>query len=153
MTTDAARRRAIGQILLLSAGFLVLVAISATSVILVNQSRKDNGWVVHTVEVENQVNSLLLDVRRAESATRGYMLSKGPQYLEEQRAAIAGIKPQLDHLGALVNDNPAQVANAANLRHAIELRLADFAKGIVSADNNDISSAAAICCRRMARAC
>ena len=144
MTAEAARRRAIGQILLLAAGFLVLVAISATSVILVNQSRKDNGWVVHTVEVENQVNSLLLDVRRAESATRGYMLSKGPQYLEEQRAAIAGIKPQLDHLGALVNDNPAQVANAAKLRDAIELRLADFAKGIVSADNNDISSAAAI---------
>jgi hypothetical protein len=46
------RRRAIGQILLLAAGFLVLVAISATSVVLVNQARGDSGVVVHTVEVE-----------------------------------------------------------------------------------------------------
>ena len=41
MTADAQRRRAIGQILLLAAGFLVLVAISAASVVLVNQARKD----------------------------------------------------------------------------------------------------------------
>ena len=53
-----------GQFLLLSAGLFVLVAISALSVILVNQSRKDNGWVVHTVEVENQMNTLLLEIRR-----------------------------------------------------------------------------------------
>jgi signal transduction histidine kinase len=144
LTADATRRRAIGQILLLSAGFLVLVAISATSVVLVNQSRKDNGWVVHTVEVENQVNALLLDVRRAESATRGYMLSHGPQYLSEQQSAIAEIKPELDRLAELVVDNPAQVANAAKLREAIEFRLADFAKGIVSAENNEIEAAAAI---------
>ena len=144
VTIEAARRRAIGQILLLSAGFLVLVAISATSVILVNQSRKDNGWVVHTVEVENQVNSILLDVRRAESATRGYMLSKGPQYLEEQKAAIAGIEPQLDHLDRLVSDNPPQAANAAQLRKAIEYRLADFAKGVASADNDEVAAAAVI---------
>ena len=57
MTPDATRRRAIGQILLLAAGFLVLVAISTSSVILVNQSREDNGWVVHTVEVENQIST------------------------------------------------------------------------------------------------
>ena len=42
LTADATRRRAIGQILLLAAGFLVLVAISVASVILVNQAREDN---------------------------------------------------------------------------------------------------------------
>ena len=73
MTPDATRRRAIGQILLLAAGFLVLVAISATSVILVNKAREDSGWVVHTVEVENQINALLLQIRRTESAARGYL--------------------------------------------------------------------------------
>src|SRR5438552_2873422 len=55
-----------GQILLLAAGFLVLVAISAASVVLVTQSRKDNARVVHTVEVENQLSTLLLQIRRAE---------------------------------------------------------------------------------------
>ncbi|MGH6765700.1 MAG: histidine kinase, partial [Bradyrhizobium sp.] len=55
MTLEATRWRAIGQILLLTAGLLVLVGISALSVVLVNQARKDNAWVVHTVEVENQI--------------------------------------------------------------------------------------------------
>ena len=43
VTPDAARRRAIGQILLLAAGFLVLVAISAASVLLVNKAREDSA--------------------------------------------------------------------------------------------------------------
>src|SRR3978361_384103 len=42
-TPDGARRRTIGQILLLAAGFLVLVAISAASVLLVNKARGDFG--------------------------------------------------------------------------------------------------------------
>ena len=71
MTLDATRRRAVGQILLLAAGFLVLVAISASSVIFVNKAREDSGLVVHTIEVENQINALLLEIRRAESGARG----------------------------------------------------------------------------------
>ena len=68
--TPISRRRSTLQILLLSAGFFVLVAVSVASVLLVNKAREDNAWVVHTVEVEGQVANLLLDVRRAESATR-----------------------------------------------------------------------------------
>jgi CHASE3 domain sensor protein len=108
VTIDATRRRAIGQILLLSAGFFVLVAISALSVVLVTQSRKDNRWVVHTIEVENQVNALLLDIRRAESAVRGYMLSSAPQFLTEQETAVAAIRPELDRLTVLTADNPVR---------------------------------------------
>ena len=144
MTIDATRRRAIGQILLLSAGFFVLVAISALSVVLVTQSRKDNRWVVHTIEVENQVNALLLDIRRAESAVRGYMLSSAPQFLTEQETAVAAIRPELDRLTVLTADNPVQVENIIKLRQAIEQRLSDFANGIERVKNNDVASAAAI---------
>ena len=68
MTADAQRRRAVGQILLLAAGFLVLVAISAGSVLLVNKAREDSALVVHTVEVENQISLCCCEIRRAESA-------------------------------------------------------------------------------------
>ena len=78
VTPDATRRRATFQILLLAAGFLVLVAISVASVLLVNKARKDNAMVVHTVEVENQIDALLLEIRRAESVARGYLLTLRP---------------------------------------------------------------------------
>ena len=81
MTLDAARRRTLWQIALLSAGFLVLVAISITSIVLVNKARDYSRWVVHTVEVENQISTVLLDIRRAESAARGYLLTFQPKFL------------------------------------------------------------------------
>ncbi|HWZ37806.1 MAG TPA: CHASE3 domain-containing protein [Bradyrhizobium sp.] len=128
MTPDARSRRAMGQILLLSAGFLVLVAISAASVLLVNKARDDSGWVVHTVEVENQTSTLLLEVRRAESGARGYLLTRGAEFLSDHDAAVAEIMPELDKLGALTRDNPAQVENIKGLRAAIETRLGQFAQ-------------------------
>ncbi|WP_441239295.1 sensor histidine kinase [Bradyrhizobium sp. 930_D9_N1_4] len=129
------------QTLLLSAGFLVLVAISAASVLLVNKSREDNSWVVHSVEAENQISTVLLEIRRAESATRAYLLSAAPQFLTEYQAAASGILPALDHLEKLTRDNPAQVANAARLRKAVEQRLSEFARGVDRVTNNDVATA------------
>ena len=140
MTPAARNRRALGQILLLSAGFLVLVAISVASVLLVNKSREDSGWVVHTVEVESQLANLLLELRRTESATRAYMLSSSPQFLAEQQAAAAGIVPAVDHLAELSKDNPAQVENVFKLKAAILTRLSEFARGIDRVKNNDVAA-------------
>jgi signal transduction histidine kinase len=130
-----------GQVLLLSAGFLVLVAISATSVLLVNQSRSDTEWVVHTIEVENQTNALLLELRRAESAARGYLLTRGPEFLSDHEDAVAAITPHLNKLASLTSDNPFQVANIAKLRAAIRTRLDQFAQEMVFIKQGNSSGA------------
>lgn len=80
MTADALRWRAFWQILLFSAGLLVLTVISAGSVYLVNKARDDNKWVIHTIEVENQLNALLLEIRRAESGARGFLLTQAADF-------------------------------------------------------------------------
>ena len=121
-----AYRRATLQILLLTAGFLVLVAVSAACVLFVNKAREDSGWVVHTVEVENQTNALLLEIRRAESGARGYLLTSVPEYLRDYQDAVAEVIPDLDKLGHLTSDNPVQVENIKKLRAAIETRLDQF---------------------------
>jgi len=128
VTADTQRRRALGQILLLTAAFLVLVAISAASVVLVTQARKDSALVVRTVEVENHINALLLDMRRAESAARGYLLTSGPEFLRDHESAAATILPDLEKLVQSIGDNPVQVENARKLRSAIEVRLDQFAR-------------------------
>jgi signal transduction histidine kinase len=138
VTSDAQRRRAIGQILLLAAGFLVLVAISASSVVLVNEARKDNAWVVHTVEVENQLSTLLLQIRRAESAARGYLLTSEPRFLTEHETAAATIVPDVEKLVHLTADNPVQAGNARQLRSPVEARLAEFARALEFVKRNDM---------------
>jgi signal transduction histidine kinase len=144
LTADATRRRAIWQILLLAAGFLALVAISVTSVVLVNQAREDNGWVVHTVEVENQINTVLLEIRRAESAARGYLLTSEPRFLSEHETAVGTIVPDVEKLARLTSDNPVQVEASRKLRSAVDERLAEFAKAIDFVKRNDTAGGVAM---------
>lgn len=133
-----------GQILLLAAGFVVLVAISAASVLLVNKARDDSGWVVHTVEVENQTNTLLLEIRRAESGARGYLLTQGQEFFDDHQAAVAQILPELDKLGQLTHDNPVQVENVRKLRAAVQIRLNQFADEMTFVREGEGAKAAAL---------
>jgi signal transduction histidine kinase len=144
VTADAQRRRAMGQILLLAAGLLVLIAISAASVILVNEARDDNKWVVHTVEVENQLSTLQLQIRRAESSARGYLLTSEHRFLVEHEAATATILPDVDRLAQQAGDNPVQAENARQLRAPVEARLAEFAKAIDFVKRDDIAGGIAM---------
>ena len=144
MLTAISRRRTALQILLLSVGFAVLVAVSVASVLLVNKAREDNAWVVHTVEVESQISNLLLEVRRAESAVRAYLLTSAPQYLTEYQQAATGIPAALEHLARITTDNPVQVANAAKLRAAVEKRMSEFALGVERVQNNDVATSIAV---------
>jgi signal transduction histidine kinase len=144
VTVDATRRRAIGQILLLAAGFLVLVAISVASVILVNRARDDNRWVVHTVEVENQINTVLLEIRRAESAVRGYLLTSEPRFLVEHQDALTKIAPDIDRLVSLIGDNPVQLEAVKQLRPAVEVRLAEFRRAVEFVTRGDTAGGIAM---------
>jgi signal transduction histidine kinase len=128
VTPDIRRRRTFWQVLLFSAGLLVLTVISAGSVYLVNKAREDSVWVVHTIEVENQVNALLLEIRRAESGARGYLLTREPAFLADHEAAVAAVRPALDKLSRLTHDNPAQRDSIAKLRSTIDIRLDQFSR-------------------------
>ena len=136
-TPDEKRRGAVWQILLLAAGFLVLVVISALSVILVDRAREDNDWVVHTVEVENLISTLRLRIRTTESAARGYLLTDEQRFLDEYMAAAANVHSDIDKLIELAGDNPVQVANANELQSPVQARLDEFAKAIGYAQRRD----------------
>ncbi|MBR0871068.1 CHASE3 domain-containing protein [Bradyrhizobium tropiciagri] len=144
MLTAISRRRTALQILLLSAGFVVLVAVSVASVLLVNKAREDNALVVHTIEVENQISNLLLEVRRAESAARAYLLTRWPRFLEEHDAAVANVAPYVDQLARLTADNPPQVANIGKLRTATAERLEQFRREMEFLKQNEPDNATAL---------
>src|SRR4051812_5426911 len=144
VTSVARRRRAMGQILLLTAGFLGLVAIRAASVLLVGKARDDSAWVVHTIRAENQLNALLLEIRRAESAARGYQLTRGAEFLADHDAAVAAIMPEFDALRGLLADNARQVENVAGLSSAIATRLDQFGREIRLIKQGDEAGAMAL---------
>jgi signal transduction histidine kinase len=144
VTFDATRRRAIGQILLLAAGLVVLTVISAGSVYLVNQAREDARWVVHTVEVENQLSLALLQLRRAESAQRGYLSTRLPDFQNDFEKAASQISPALARLGRLASDNPVQKRLVDEIIPLSEQRIEEFRKTIELARTQHIDDAARI---------
>ena len=143
-TRDARGNRSASQILLLAAAFLVLVAISTLSVVLVNQAREDNDWVVHTVEVENQISTLLLGIRTAESTARSYLLTEEQRFLDEYQAAVANIRPDIDKLAKLAGDNPVQVEGSSQIREPVQARLDEFEKAIDFARRHDMTGGIAM---------
>jgi signal transduction histidine kinase len=97
--------------------------------------------VVHTVEVENQTNALLLEIRRAESAARGYLLTSGPEFLRDHEDAVAQVHPDLDKLAGMIGDNPAQRENIRKMRAAIDTRLGQFAQEMEFVKQSELAKA------------
>lgn len=144
MTSDATRRRAVGHILLLAAGLVVLTVISAGSVHLVNQARDDAGWVVHTVEVESQISLAQLQLRRAESAQRGYLSTLLPAFQADFEEAAAQLAPALKRLGQFTIDNPVQRHILDELLRLSNQRIEEFRETIALAQTEHINDAARI---------
>jgi signal transduction histidine kinase len=144
VTPEATRRRAIGQILLLAAGLIVLTFISAGSVYLVNQAREDARWVVHTVEVENQISLTQLQMRRAESAQRGYISTLLPDFLTDFDAAASELTADLARLRQLTTDNPIQGRLLDEMIPLCNQRIEEFRKTIALARAEHVDDAARI---------
>ena len=92
--------------MLLTAGLLVLTLISATSVYLVNKAREDSRWVLHSMEVENEISLAQLQMRRAESAQRGFLLTQRAEFRSAFEEAASQIAPSFERLQALSTDYP-----------------------------------------------
>src|SRR6267378_210004 len=138
------RRRAIGQILLLAAGLVVLTIISAGSVYLVNKAREDARWIVRTVEVENQISLTQLQLRRAESAQRGYLSTLLPDFQTDFEEAASQLTPALTRLSQLISDNPVQKRLVDEMLPLIDHRIEEFRRTIELARTQRLDDAAQI---------
>lgn len=141
MTPEAARRRTLWQVGLLTAGFLILVAISAASFYLGHRARTDSLWVLHTIEVENQIGVVQLQLERAESATRGFLLTQDKDYAANFKQAEALIGPSISRLRELTQDNPVEQKNIAILEKLVEQHIQFFRDVIADIDSGQIEKA------------
>jgi signal transduction histidine kinase len=144
VTPEVTRRRAIGQILLLAAGLVVLAVISAGSVYLVNKAREDARWVLHTVEVENQISLTQLQLRRAESAQRGYLLTLVPEFQADFETAASQLAPALARLSQFASDNPVQKRLVDEMLPLCNQRIDEFRKTIELARTQHVDDATRI---------
>ena len=132
------------QPLLLGVGFGILILIGIAGAFLSYQARREADWIEHTLQVEQQISALLLQVRRAESYKRGYVITMDDGFLADYTKAATGIGPAYDRLKQLTVDNPAQQQFVTDLGPLLDQRLADFAEAIDAMQNNDTAKAQAL---------
>ncbi|WP_439925986.1 sensor histidine kinase [Nitrobacter sp. JJSN] len=137
-------RHALGQIILLTAGLVVLTLISATSVYLVNKAREDAQWALHSMEVENEISLAQLQMRRAESAQRGFLLTQRPEFGNAFEEAASQIPPSFGRLKALTIDNPYQQQRLKQMIPQTDQRIEQLRHGIELVQANRLTEATEI---------
>ncbi len=132
------------QPVLLALGFLILVLISVASVFLVERSREDSDLVIHTMEVQNRLSLVLLTLRQAESAHRGFLITGQAPYRTEYEQASATTIPTLDNARQAIADNDAQLRELSSVRALIADKLSEMQRAISLYDNGNFAEAQAL---------
>jgi CHASE3 domain sensor protein len=82
--------------------------------------------VEQTLEDRAQLNELRNDLREAEAAEYGFLISGRQSFLQRSLFAQNDIYVQLSYIGLSFANQPAQLARLARLRPLVETKLAEF---------------------------
>ena len=99
-----------------AAGFLLLFLAFIGGIWALVEAGRSSEQVDHTYQVVDQLAEVDVWVERAETASRGYLLSPNPIRSNTFRETVAEIPPAIERLGLLTDDNPIQRRNIARLR-------------------------------------
>ncbi|MFD0986677.1 sensor histidine kinase [Methyloligella solikamskensis] len=135
------RIRRIPPSLLLAIGFALMVVISIFAALFAYQSQRGAERVAHTLAVEGEISDLLLALRVAESAERGFLITEDDAFVTRHAEAANAVKRQLTRLSELVSDNASQLERLKILRPLIKRRLADFNAAIELRRENRVEAA------------
>ena len=109
-----------------AAGLGMLLLIAGVAVWTLGQIADSDFWVDHTREVISTNQELLSDVKDAESAERGYIITGDEGYLGPYQSACADIPRRIEKLLQLTADNPPQQQRLSTLHALIDKRVAVF---------------------------
>jgi len=105
--TARLNRRVMRRIAVLASLALVLLA-AVAALVLVQGINRQIGDIVHTYEVRNQARELNLALSEAESAQRGFLLTRDDTYLDSYQQASEAIGNRLLSLTGLTENDPQQ---------------------------------------------
>jgi PAS domain S-box-containing protein len=105
-------------------GLGILLAIGAAATALDIKSRHDAAWVEHTLGVLQKTSDLRLRLRQVESASRGFALTRSPDFVAEFDDARKNIPAAIADLQHAVQDNPPQLARLTSIADLIARRVA-----------------------------
>lgn len=111
-------------------GFALLLAALASVITSFAAYQHSSRLVRHTYGVVEALSVLDVQLERAESGRRAYLLAPNIYRLQVYRDNIKLAPQTIDRIATLTADNPAQVANIARLRSEVRRQLADLQRSM-----------------------
>jgi signal transduction histidine kinase len=116
---------------------LYLAAASVAMYFQVDRLRAAQQWVQHTQDVRYALQDTFTLILDAESAQRGYSLTKRDIHMSTYASAVAKLHSTMDTVQGLVDDNADQKERFHNLRKLIERKLEQLVANIAYTDGTD----------------
>ena len=125
----------------LAAAIVVVLLIVFVSLRAMRESLEASRMVAHTHQVISTLQQILVGVEASETAQRGYVITGQQVFKDEVAAAHPRIRAHVATLANLVSDNSVQTARVAELRLAIDEKLAHVQQTVATYDRGGIDAA------------
>lgn len=103
---------------------LILFLIGFITVKHINNISDSSKSLLHTIEVNLELEHMYSYIKDSENSMRGYLISKDSLYLKLYQTDIKNINNSFSSLKKLTSDNPAQQQNLQSLYKIINMRYA-----------------------------
>jgi methyl-accepting chemotaxis protein len=122
----------VGKRLLVGFGLsaLTLAAIATITYYNINRLIANDSLVKHSFQIRGTLNDLVEELLNGETSVRGFVITGDESFLEPYKRAATVIRPLLDNLDKLTEDNPSQQRRIALLPPLIDTKLAQFRERI-----------------------
>lgn len=122
---------------LLAVGLGLLALTAGASIWLVDEARTNAERVAATLRLETQLADLLLELRRAESSQRGFLLSGDQRFLESYHPAVAAAPRALAEIKSLVGGDAAQSERFSRLEPEVTEKLDELGETVRRYESGD----------------
>lgn len=102
---------------------ILLVALSIFSYKHINQQAETSDWIAHSYLVKLRLENAFVTLQRAESAQRGYILTRDSNFVSRFFQAKSMIPAKLGEIDSLVAYNPEQAGNFKKTRMLFNSRI------------------------------
>ena len=124
-------------------GFAALIAAGAMAIWTVSRNQDHAQLIKHAYQVNATIGSYQIQLERAETARRGYLLVQSALFEREYDAATRASGAALDRLKALIRD-PRQQQRYARLRALTQVEVAAMRVSMALAQSGDLGRAQAV---------
>ena len=125
-------------------GFALLILACALAVVATFRSQRASHLVNHSLHIRQEVAQLLSTVEDAETGQRGYLLTGKARYLKPYLQAGSTISEAEKALTTLVQEDPPQQKELAELYPLIDKKLAEVKQSVALRDEGHADASLAL---------